>query len=79
MLRLVVFLLFLAAVLYALFWLLDQRAGRAGRSGGLPRRGGGEPGGRSVPRGPVGPDDDDDFLRELDWRNRKRHEHDGDS
>ena len=76
MLRLVVFLLFLAAVLYALFWLLDQRAGRAG---GTPRRGGGDPGGRTAPRGPVGPDDDDDFLRELDWKNRKRHEHDGDS
>jgi hypothetical protein len=76
MLRLVVFLLFLAAVLYALFWLLDQRAGR---TGGTPRRGGGDPGGRTAPRGPVGPDDDDDFLRELDWKNRKRHEHDGDS
>ena len=75
MLRLVVFLLFLAAVLYALFWLLDQRADR---SRNIRRGRGGEPGGRSVPRGPVGPDDDDDFLRELDWRNRKRHEHDGD-
>jgi hypothetical protein len=75
MLRLVVFLLFLAAVLYALFWLLDQRA--AGRSNGTPRRGGGDPGGRPAPRGPVGPDDDDDFLRELDWKNRRRHEHDG--
>jgi hypothetical protein len=76
MLRLVVFLLFLAAVLYALFWLLDQRAGRAG---GTTRRRGGDPGGRPAPRGPVGPDDDDEFLRELDWKNRKRHEHDGDT
>ena len=76
MLRLVVFLLFLAAVLYAVFWLLDQRAAR---TGGTPRRGGGDAGGRPVPRGPVGPDDDDDFLRELDWKNRKRHEHDGDT
>ena len=76
MLRLVVFLLFLAAVLYAVFWLLDQRAQRPRG----PRRGrGGEPGGRMVPRGPVGPDDDDEFLRELDWRNRRRHEHDGDA
>jgi hypothetical protein len=76
MLRLVVFLLFLAAVLYAVFWLLDQRATRTG----APRRGpGGEPGGRTVPRGPVGPDDDPEFLRELDWRNRRRHEHDGDN
>lgn len=75
MLRLVVFLLFLAAVLYALFWLLDQRSARSG----TPRRGRGEPGGRTAPRGPVGPDDDDDFLRELDWKNRKRHEHDGDN
>ncbi len=76
MLRLVVFLLFLAAVLYAVFWLLDQRGGRNRK----PRRGrGGDPGGRAAPRGPMGPDDDEDFLRELDWQNRKRHEHDGDT
>jgi hypothetical protein len=76
MLRLVVFLLFLAAVLYAVFWLLDQRADRARQQ----RRGrGGEPGGRAVPRAPKGPDDDEDFLRELDWERRRRHEHGGDT
>jgi hypothetical protein len=75
MLRLVVFLLFLAAVLYAVFWLLDQRADRTKR----PRRPGGDPGGRPAPRGPIGPDDDEGFLRELDWQRRKRHEHDGDT
>ena len=76
MLRLVVFLLFFAAVLYALFWLLDQRAGKPKPPR---RRGGGDPGGRPAPRGPIGPDDDEGFLRELDWQRRKRHEHDGDT
>jgi len=76
MLRLVVFLLFFAAVLYAVFWLLDQRGGR---NKGPRRPGGGDPGGRPAPRGPVGPDDDEDFLRELDWQRRKRHDHGGDS
>ena len=30
-----------------------------------------------MPRGPVGPDDDEDFLRELDWQQR-RTRHPGD-
>ena len=64
MLRLVVFLAFLAAVLYAVFWLVDKR--RAARGG----PDGGGTGGRTVPRGPVGPDDDEDFLRELDRKRR---------
>ncbi|MET0997749.1 MAG: hypothetical protein ABWX73_03450 [Marmoricola sp.] len=62
MLRFVVFLVFFAAVVYAAFWLMDRRS-----------KGGG--GGSKVrppkPRGPVGPDDDEDFLRELD--RKKRH------
>ena len=62
MLRLVVFLAFLAAVVYAVFWLIDRRAeGPGGRSNG---------GARPVPRGPMGPDDDEDFLRELERRRR---------
>ena len=59
MLRLVVFLAFFAAVVYACFWLLEQR----GQSGGRPGR-------TSAPRGPVGPDDDEEFLRELDRKRR---------
>ena len=66
MLRFVVFIALFAAVVYAGFWLMDRRS-----------KGGGG-GGKSVrpptPRGPVGPDDDEDFLRELD--RKKRHSKD---
>jgi hypothetical protein len=66
MLRFVVFLALLAAVVYAFFWLLERR-----------HNGGGGGGSKPVPRGPVGPDDDEDFLRELDWRQRRtRHDPD---
>ncbi len=62
MLRAVVFLALLAAVLYAFFWLLARRkGGGSGRSGGRP-----------IPRGPVGPDDDEDFLRELERKRRHK-------
>ena len=62
MLRVVVWLLLLAAVLYVVFWSLDRRAN------GGPR----EPRG-SRPRGPLGPGDDEDFLRELERRRREGH------
>lgn len=65
MLRLVVFLALFAAVVYATVWLIEQRGQ------------GGDGGGRAVPRAPLGPDDDEDFLRELD--RKKRHSQDGDS
>lgn len=65
MLRAVVILLLLAAALYAVFWLLDKR-----------RRTGPDDGSRPVQRGPVGPDDDDDFLRKLEWE-RRRHNRPG--
>ncbi|WP_310961408.1 hypothetical protein [Nocardioides terrisoli] len=66
MLRLLVWLLILAAALYVIFWALDRRAGAGDedRSGGPRRR---APQG---PRGPLGPDDDEEFLRELDRRRR---------
>jgi len=60
MLRLVVFLALFAAVVYAAFWLIERRS----------KGGGSNKGGRPIPRGPVGPDDDEDFLRELERKNR---------
>lgn len=60
MLRFVVFLAFFAAVVYAFFWLLERRN----------QGGGGGKSSRLKPRGPVGPDDDEEFLRELDWKQR---------
>ena len=68
-------LLLLAAVLYAVFWAVDRRD-RSGGSGGPPS-GGERPGPRPpkqsprAPRGPVGPDDDEAFLRDLDRRRRR--------
>ena len=62
MIRFVVFLALFAAVVYTFFWLLNRRS-----------RGGGS-GAKRIPPGPVGPDDDEAFLRELDWqRRRPRH------
>jgi len=64
MLRFVVFIALFAMVVYAGFWLLDRRKGGGGRKAAKP-----------IPRGPVGPDDDEDFLRELE--RRRRHSKDG--
>ncbi|MCX6398250.1 MAG: hypothetical protein NTV23_17315 [Propionibacteriales bacterium] len=61
MIRLVVLLLGMAVVLYAIFWAIDRR--NSGGSSGPARQ---------KPRGPIGPDDDDAFLRNLDWENLKR-------
>jgi len=57
-----VLLLLLAAVLYGVFWAIDRR--NSGGSGGSPAR--------PLPRGPVGPDDDEAFLRNLDREQRRR-------
>ena len=62
MLRLVVFLALLAAVVYACFWLLDRRRTPGPETGGT--------GGRTVTPRPMGPDDDEDFLRELERKRR---------
>ena len=60
MLRFVVFIALFAVVVYAGFWLLDRRKGG----------GGGKKAAKPIPRGPVGPDDDEDFLRELERKRR---------
>jgi hypothetical protein len=65
MLRFVVFLALFAAVVYATFWLIDRR-----NKGGGGGQGGGPTGGKPIPRRPMGPDDDEDFLRELERKQR---------
>jgi hypothetical protein len=66
--RFVVWLLLLAAVLYAVFWAIDRRYRSGGRGTGSARP---TPPPPRQPRGPVGPDDDEAFLRDLE-RRRKR-------
>lgn len=66
MLRFVVFIALFAVVVYAGFWLLDRRKGGGGKKAAKP-----------IPRGPVGPDDDEDFLRDLD--RKRRHPEDPES
>jgi hypothetical protein len=64
MIRFVVWLLLLAAVLYAVFWAIDRRnwvGGRTRPSKPVPPRS----------RGPVGPDDDEAFLRDLERKRRR--------
>jgi hypothetical protein len=71
--RIVVWLLLLAAVLYAVFWAIDRRdrfGGPGGGSGGRERPRTPKPP-PSSPRGPVGPDDDEAFLRDLERRRRR--------
>jgi hypothetical protein len=69
MIRIVVWLLLLAAVLYAVFWAIDRRDRFGGRGGGTraPKR---PPGSPRTP-GPLGPDDDEAFLRDLERRRRR--------
>ena len=67
MIRFVVWLLLLAALLYAVFWAIDRRNGperppRTRKPSAPPR-----------PRGPRGPDDDEAFLRDLERRRRREH------
>ena len=66
MLRFVVYIALFAMVVYAGFWLLDRRKGGGRKKAAKP-----------IPRGPVGPDDDEDFLRELE--RRRRHSKNGPS
>ena len=62
-LRVFIYVMLLAMVIYAVFWAIGRRN---------------NPPPTTAPRGPVGPDDDDDFLRELDRkRRRKKKDDDG--
>ncbi|MFL6024024.1 MAG: hypothetical protein ACJ72O_11860 [Marmoricola sp.] len=64
MIRFIFLLLLLAAVLYGFFWAIDRRNSGGESSGPA----------RPLPRGPVGPDDDDAFLRNLDRERRRTQE-----
>jgi hypothetical protein len=74
MLRLLVWLVILGALVYLTFWVIDRRvAGDDERHPPRRPRAGGSPDGpRGSSGGPVGPDDDEDFLRELDRRRRSQ-------
>jgi hypothetical protein len=54
-----------AAMVYAFFWLIERRRGgsSAGRPGPRPK---------AQPPRAVGPDDDEDFLRDLNRRFRRK-------
>ena len=67
MLKLLLVVVVFAAVTYAALRLMER--GRASGSPTGPRRAAGGPR-RPAPR-PVAPDDDDDFLRDLDRKRRK--------
>ena len=56
-LRVFIYVMLLAMVIYAVFWAIGRRN---------------DPPPTTAPRGPVGPDDDDDFLRELDRKRRRK-------
>lgn len=65
--RFVVYLLLLAALLYAVFWAIDRRRSSGGSGGAS----GSRPPTPPKPRGPVGPDDDEAFLRDLERKRRR--------
>lgn len=59
----IVFLVLLALVVYAVFWLVDRRNEVRGHAGGPDEH-------QLRRRGPLGPDDDEEFLRELERKRR---------
>lgn len=60
--KILLVVLLLGVAIYLLVRVIERR-------GIAPRGGGGQTAG---PRGPLGPDDDPDFLRDLDRRRRRR-------
>lgn len=67
MFRIFVWVALLAAVVYAVVWLVDRQS-----KGSRNRGGGSSPLARPAPKGP---DDDDEFLRDLEWRRRREQRH----
>lgn len=61
----------LAIAIYLVVRLVERRRGRGGPIGGRLR-----PPRKPGPRGPIGPDDDPDFLRDLNRRRPKKPEDD---
>lgn len=67
MLKFLLVVVLVAVAVYLLVRVIERRGVRR-------RGGGGAGGGRPTPRGPIGPDDDPEFLWDLD--KRKRHPED---
>ncbi len=65
MLRLIIWLILVGLVIYAVFWAIDRRSTEQHPEQPRPRR--------PTPPAPRGPDDDEDFLRDLDrkWRRHR--------
>ncbi len=71
MLKLLLVVILFAAIIYVTVRVIQRR----GISSPLDRRTFGRPSGRpATRRGPLGPDDDDDFLRDLERKRRRKPE-----
>lgn len=68
MLRLLVYLVLLGVAVYLVFWVIDRRATGPGYADDESAGVRGER--RSRRDGPLGPDDDEEFLRDLERRQR---------
>lgn len=64
MLRLIIWLILIGLVLYAVFWAIDRRSSQGPTEPPRARR--------RTPPAPRGPDDDEEFLRDLERRWRRR-------
>lgn len=61
--KLLLLVIVFAALVYTALWLAGRRSAARSTRAARPRP--------SAPRRPVGPDDDEDFLRELERRRRQ--------
>lgn len=71
----IVFLPILGGILWFVF---GRPRSQGGGSGGQRRPNGGRGGGPRRPRGPIAPDDDPEFLRDLERKLRENNEDEGD-
>jgi hypothetical protein len=71
-----VLIIVLLPIAGAVLWFLAGRDRPSGGQQGRGRPGGGTGGGPKRPRGPVAPDDDPDFLRDLDRKLRDENKED---